>query len=80
MLTRDSPYFTTDSLLHAVVKKIFLLLSLVGYLFNVESVNRHQTRGSSGNALSATTTDNVLVARWGLPLVTRPILDCVMIH
>ena len=66
----------TDILLHAVVKKKFLLLSLVGYLFKVVSGNR----GSNGNALCITTTGNILVARWLLSLVTRPILDFVLIH
>ena len=80
MVTRDSPYLTTDILLHAVVKMKFPLLSLVWYLFNVVSGNRHQTRGSSENVLSSTTTGNVLVARWVPPLVTRPILDFAMIH
>ena len=69
-----------DTFLHAVVNKKFPLLSLVWYLFNVVSGNRHQTKGSNGNVLSITTTGNVFVARWVLPLVPRPILDFVMIH
>ena len=36
-------------------------LSLVWYLFNVVSGNRYLTRGSSGNALTVTTTGNVFV-------------------
>ena len=53
---------------------------MVWYLFSVVSGNRHQTTGSNGNALGITTTGNVFVARWVLPLVTRPFLDFVMIH
>ena len=64
MVTRDSPYLTTD---HTVVKKKFPLLSLVCYLFNVMNDNRHKTRGSSGNALSA-----IPLVMYLLSLVTRP--------
>ena len=80
MVTRDSPYLTTDIFFHAVVKKKFPFLPLVWYLLNVVNGNRHQTRGRNGNGLSITTTGNVLVARWVLPLVTRPIFNFVMIH
>ena len=66
--------------LHAVVKNKFPLLSLIWYLFKVVSGNRYQTRGSNGNALSITTTGDIFVASWVLPLVTRPFLDFVMIH
>ena len=48
VVTRDSPYLTTDIFLHAVVKMKFPLLSLVWYLFNVVSGNRFLTRGSKG--------------------------------
>ena len=50
-------------------KMKFPLLSLVWYLFNMVSGNRHQTRGSNGNPLS-----NVFVTRQVLPLVTRQVL------
>ena len=80
MVTRDSPYITTGVLLHTVVKKKFPSLSLVWYLFNVLSGNRHQTRGSRRSALYTATIGKTIVARWVLPLVTRPIFDCIMIH
>ena len=32
------------------------------------------------NALGITSTGEILVARWVLPSVTRPILDFVIIH
>ena len=54
-------------------KNKFPLLSLIWYLFNVVSGNRHLTRGSNGNPLSFTTTGNVFVTRWVLSLVTRPV-------
>ena len=79
MVTRDSPYLTIDIFLHLVVKKKFPLLSLVWWLVNVVSNNRHLTRGSNGNVLSITTTGNALVARV-LPLVTRTFLDLVRIY
>ena len=70
MVTRDSPYLTIDIFIYVAVKIKFLLLSLVWYLFNVVSGNKHPTGGSNGNALSITTITNVFVARWVLPLVT----------
>ena len=50
-------------LLNMVVKKKYLLLSLVWYLFNAVGGFRYLTKGSSRNALSITTTVNVFVAR-----------------
>ena len=64
MVTRDSPYLTTDILLHAEVKKKFPLLPLVWYLFNVVSANGQECRGTNGNALSIT-----------IPLVMHLLLD-----
>ena len=55
-------------------------LSLVWYLFNVVTDNRHLTRDSNGNPLSITATGNVFVTREALPLITRPVLDFVMVH
>ena len=81
MVTRDSPYLITDIFLHAVVEKeisipISGLVSIQGddWQINIkpEVVN--------GNALGITTTGNVSVARWVLRLVTRQILDFVIIN
>ena len=80
MVTRDSPYLATDIFLHTVVKKKFPLPSLVTYLFKVVNGNRYVTRGSNGNIFSITVTGNVSVARLVPHLVTRPVLDFVMIH
>ena len=63
MVTRDSPYLTTDIFLHAVVKQKFPLPSLVSYLFKVVIGNRYVTRGSNGNILSITLTSNVSAVR-----------------
>ena len=79
MVTRDSPHLTTDISPCSNKKEISTTI-LVWYQFDVVSNNSHQTRVSSGNTLSITTTGNVFVARWVLPLVTRPVLNFVMIH
>ena len=36
--------------------------------------------GSNENALYITSTGNLFVARWVIPLVTIPLLDFVIIH
>ena len=56
------------------------LLSLVWYLFIVLSYNRYLPRGSNGNTLCITSTGNIFIARWVIPLVTIPFLDYVMIQ
>ena len=61
-------------------KKIFPLLSLGWYLFRLVSGNRYLTRSSNENTLYITSTGNVSVARWVIPLVTIPLLDFIMIH
>ena len=68
MVTRESPYLTTDIFLHTAVKNKFPQLSLVWYLFNVVSGNRYQIRGRYENPLSITATGDVVVARWLLYL------------
>ena len=81
MVTRDSPYLTTDIFLYAAVKKRnFYYFLCFGICLKGLSFNRHQTRDSNGNALSITKTSDVFVAWWVLPLVTRLFLDFVMIH
>ena len=71
MVSRDSPISHQIYSFDAAVKKKFPVLSLVWYLFNVVSSNIYLIIGSNGN---------VFVARWILPLVTKPILDLVVIH
>ena len=44
MVTRATPYLTTDIFLDVVAKKKFPLLSLVRYLFEVVSGTRYLTR------------------------------------
>ena len=74
MVIRDNLYQTIDTILDVVIEKNFPLLSVVWYLF------RYVSRGSTKNALCITTAGNVFVARWVIPLVTKPLLDFVMIH
>ena len=80
MVTRDILYLTVDTFLDIVVKSNFLLLSVGWYLFRVVSANRYLPRGSNENTLCITSTDNISVARWVIPLVTILLLDLVMIH
>ena len=80
MATRDILYLTIDTLLDVEVKKNFPLLSVGWYLFRVMGGNRHLPRGSIENALYITNIGNVFVARWVIPLVNIPLLDCIIIH
>ena len=77
MVTRDTTYLITDRFFDAVVKKEIPLLYLVRYLFNVANGNRYLTRGSNENIAM---TCRVSVARYVLHLVTRQVLDLVLIH
>ena len=61
-------------------KKNFPLLSVVWYLFRVMSGNKYLPQDSNENALCITSTDNVYVARWVIPMVTILLLHLVMIH
>ena len=70
MVTKGIPYLTIDTLLDVVVKKNFPQLSVGWYLFRVVSGNRNLPRGSNENRLYITSTGNVFVARWVIPLVT----------
>ena len=78
-VTRDIPLLTIDVLLDVVVKYIFLLLSLGWYLFKVVIDSRYPPSWSNENALCITSTGNVFVASWIIPLVTIPLWDLVMI-
>ena len=49
-------------------EKNFPLLSVGWYLFRVVSGDRYLPRGSNDNALYITSTGNVFVARWVIPL------------
>ena len=80
MVTRYILYLTVDTFLDVMVKKNFPLLSLGWYLFRVVSGNRYLPIGSNENELCITSTGNVFVASWEIPLVTIPLLDFVMIH
>ena len=46
----------------------------------VVSANRYLPRGSNKNTLYITSTGNVSIARWVIPLVTIPLLDLVTIR
>ena len=80
MVTRDIPYLTIDTFFDIVVKSDFPQLSVGWYPFRVVSGGRYLPRGSSEITLCITSTDNVSVARWVIPLVTILLLDLVMIH
>ena len=79
-VTRDILHLTIVTFLDVVVKKNFPLLPVDWYLFPVVIGNRYIPRGSNETALYITSTGNVSVARWVIPLVTIPLLDFVMIH
>ena len=72
MVTRDTPYLTTDTLLDVIVKKIFQLPCLGWHLFTVVSHNEYLTRGSNGNTDFITTNGNISAAGWIIPLKTIP--------
>ena len=80
MVTKDILHLTIVTLLDIVVRKNFPLLSVDWYLFRVVSGNRYLPRGSNDNALYITTTGNISISRWLIPLVTIPFLNFVMIH
>ena len=80
MVARDILYLTIDTFLDIVVKSNFPLLSAGWYLFRVVIGNRHLPRCSNENVLCITSTGNVSVASWVIPLVTILILGLVMIH
>ena len=71
MVTRDILYLTID----IAVKSNLPLLSVGWYLFRVVSGNRYLLRGSNENTFCITSTGNVSVARWVMPLVTILLLD-----
>ena len=72
MVTLDTLYLTI------VVKRNFPLLTVGWYLFPVVNGNRYLPGGSNENALFITSTGNVFLASWVIPLVTVPLLDLVM--
>ena len=78
MVTGYILHLTIDTFLDVVVKNDFPLLSVGWYLFRVVSGNRYLPRGS--NALYITSTSNVSVVTWAIPLVTIPLLDLVTIQ
>ena len=79
MVTGYVLHLTIDTVLDVVVKNDFPLLSVRWYLFRVVSGNRYLPRSSNKNVLYITSTGNVSVARWVVPLVTIPLLDLVTI-
>ena len=80
MVTRDILFLIRDTYLVVVVKKDFTLLSVGWYLIKVVSTNRYLPRGSNENKLCITSTGNVFVTRWVIPLETIPLLDFVIIQ
>ena len=83
MVTRDILYFTIDKLLDVVVNMKFPLqsqLSVGWYLFKVVMDNRYPSIQNYEITLCIIGTGIVFVARWGIPLLTMPLLDIVMIN
>ena len=70
MVTRDILYLTIGIFLDVVIKKNFPLPPVSWYLFRVVIGNRCLLRGSNENTLCITSTSNVFVGRWVIPLVT----------
>ena len=79
MVTKVSTHLLTDTLPVLVLKSAFSLLPLGRYLLPVATQNRYQSTGSSGIFFS-TTSRNVTIVRFSMPLVTILVLDFVMIH
>ena len=81
MVTRNTPHLVIVIFSDEVVKMIFLLLCLDGYLFIVVIVViRYLPRGSKENVLSITITGNVTMYKYAMLVVTVLFLDFVMIH
>ena len=80
MVTRDILHLTKVTFLDIVVKSNFPLVSVGWYLHGVVIGNGYLPRGSNENTPCITSTGNVSVARWVIPLVTILLLDMVMIH
>ena len=80
MVTRDILSLTKVTFLDIVVKRYFPLLFVGWYLLRVVIGNGYLSRDSNENTLYITSTGNVYVARWVIPLVTILLLDLVMIH
>ena len=80
MVTRDILHLTIVTFLDVVVNSNFPLLSVGWYLFRVVCGNRYLPRDSNENTLCITSTGNVSVSRWAIPLLTMRLLDLVMIH
>ena len=71
MVTGYILHLTIDTFFDVTVKNDFPLLL---------SSNRYLPGGSNKNALYITSTSNISVARWVIPLVTIPLLDLAMNH
>ena len=75
MVTGELLYPTLNTFLDVVERKNSPLISVGWYLFRVVSGNRYLPRSSNENALYITSTGNVFVTRWVIPLVTIPLLS-----
>ena len=80
MVTGYNLHLTIDIFLDVVLKNDFPLLSVGWYLFRGVSNNRYLPRCSNEYELYITSTSNVSLARWVIPLVTIPFLDLIMNH
>ena len=80
MVTRDILHLTIVTFLDVVVKRLFPLLPVDWYLFQVVTGNRYLPRDNNENARFITSTGNVSVSRWVITLATVSLLDFVMTH
>ena len=79
-VTKVITHLLTDTLSVLVIKSAFSLLPLGRYLLPLTTQNRYQSIGSSGKFFFTTTSKNITIDRWVIPLVTKLLLDLVMIH
>ena len=80
MVTAHILRLTIVTFLDIVVKNNFSLLTVGWYLLRVLTGNRYLPRGSNENTLCITSTCNVPIGRWVIPLVTILLLDLVIIQ
>ena len=82
MVTRNTPYLTTDTFIDVVVNKDISSTVLWDGIYSQwwVTMDISNQRYSNGNAHSITMNGNVSVVSWVIPLVTIPFLELVMIH
>ena len=80
MVTKGITSLATATLPMAVKESVFPLLPVGRYPLWLITVNRHHPRDSNGNIFFTATSRNVSVVNYGVSLVTRLLLDFVLIQ